>query len=104
MDEDKDRNPITTSALTEIMTYEIEEFIAVRESDDDVKTTTADLVELNAFLAATHAALPMVRTVAGLCMLANTACKLIERRRKVKKLPIGESVNKKGGRVYEIYE
>lgn len=71
--------------------YQVSSFTPVNEADDDKTTTQSDLDMLNNHLAACAAALPKVYTIGSLCMLSATVAKLIEVRRKVKKLPYGNS-------------
>lgn len=96
-----DNLPIT---ISDSMVYELEEFIPVREETSDKETTTYDLAVLNNHLAMHSAVLPYVRTIASLCALSASACKLIETRRKVKKLPFGDPSGKGSGRTFEILE
>lgn len=75
--------------------------VAVSLEDDDDATTKSDLAHINNHLAMNDAALKNVRSVVTMCALANTACKLIETRRKVKKLPFGTNANPTG-RTWEV--
>ena len=104
-EDDEDRVPVNSNfvPIIELSDYELEPFKAVEEPDDDKVTTTSDLGILNNHLAMCSAVLPNVRTVAGLCALSATVCKLIETRRKVKKLAYG-NLGDKGGRTFEVLE
>lgn len=83
--------------------YTLEPFSPISESDSDAATTQSDLAMLNNHLAMCSMALPSIRTVAGLCVLSTTVTKLIETRRKVKKLAYGDP-GSKGGRAFEVLE
>lgn len=78
-------------------------FLPVDEKSTDSETTTSDLNILNNHLEMCDLALPSVKTVAGLCMLSATVAKLIEVRRKVKKLDYGAR-NGSVGRTFEVLE
>ena len=77
-------------------------FVAISESDNDKATTESDLNILNNHLELCNAALPSVHSIVGLCMLSATVTKLIETRRKVKKLALGASSG--NSKVYEVLE
>ncbi len=77
-------------------------FVAITESDTDKLTTESDLNILNNHLELCNAALPSVHSIVGLCMLSTTVTKLIETRRKVKKLAYGSS--SASSKVYEVLE
>ena len=87
----------------EEINYELEAYQPILEQDNEQATTISDLSILNNHLAMCTAALPNIRTIGSLCMLSATVCKLIETRRKVKKLPFGDG-NKGAGRVFEVIE
>jgi hypothetical protein len=97
----KSRSKAIHEVLPAVITYELEAFEPVTEQDDDKTTTRSDLALLNNHLAYCNFALPAIRTVAGLCMLSNTVTKLIETRRKVKKLEYGKTPGKAGSD-YEV--
>jgi hypothetical protein len=86
-----------------LLDYELESFTAITEEDTDKQTTASDLAVLNNHLAMCSAVLPHVRTIDSLCSLSSTVCKLIETRRRVKKLQLGASDTNKG-RTFEILE
>lgn len=97
--------PEVLPALKDSLSYELEQFTPIREEDSDRNTTVSDLQLLNNHLSMCNAALPNVRTLAGLCVLSNTVCKLIETRRKVKKLSYGEpTASRSTQRAFEILE
>ena len=104
-EDDEDRAPVNSGfvPILELSEYSLEPFKPVEESDDDKTTTISDLVVLNNHLAMCSAVLPHVRTVTGLCALSATVCKLIETRRKVKKLAYG-NLGDKSGRTFEVLE
>lgn len=77
------------------------ETLPVTLEDDDDATTKSDLAHINNHLAMNDAALKNVRSVMTMCALANSACKLIETRRKVKKLPFGTNTAPTG-RTWEV--
>lgn len=81
-------------------TYLLEPFIPIREEDEDKATTVSDLAVLNNQLAIMDAIIPGIMTLDGMIQISNTMCKLVETRRKVKKLAYGESLVK-GGRVID---
>lgn len=83
--------------------YELEPFKPINEQDSDKEATVSDLALLNNHLAMCDAALSSVKTISGLCLLSATVCKLIETRRKVKKLSFGNSTPS-SGRVFEVIE
>lgn len=83
--------------------YPLEPFTPIGVNDTDHTTTESDLAILNNHLALCSMALPSIRTVAGLCVLSTTVTKLIEARRKVKKLAYGDS-NGKRGSAFEVIE
>lgn len=86
--------PLANDEVAPILTTD---FHVVSESDTDKITTQADLHLLNNMLGLCHAATFKVATIAGLCALSTTVCKLVETRRKVKKLAFGEP-GKSGGK------
>lgn len=110
MDDDEEEKGLITKGefiptLAEELNYELQPFKPVDEAADDEATTEADLSILNNHLAMCDGALPKVRTIAGLCALSATACKLIELRRKVKKLPLGVDATKDPKRrTFEVIE
>lgn len=67
------------------------------ECDDD-ETTSADLAMLNNHLMMNDLMLRNTRSIVSMCALAASACKLIELRRKVKKLQLGAATEKDSGR------
>lgn len=79
-------------------------FKAISADDDDETTTDSDLGILNNHLAMNQHALKNARSVMSICALANTACKLIETRRKVKKLAYGQGLNSRFSRAIEVLE
>jgi hypothetical protein len=83
--------------------YTLEAFTPIGVDAADHETTASDLAILNNHLALCSMALPSIRTVAGLCVLSTTVTKLIEARRKVKKLAYGDS-NGKRGSAFEVIE
>lgn len=85
-------------------TITLKDFTPVTEQDDDKTTTESDLDILNNRLAMHHAALPHIRTLAGLCMESSTVIKLIDYRRKVKKLAVGKPNEKGSGNTFEVLE
>ncbi len=94
--EDSDADRILP-ALADEITYNLKEFIPINEEDSDKDTTESDLNFLNNHLAICDGLLPHIKTLDGLCSLSNTVCKLIEVRRKVKKLEFG-SMKISGGK------
>lgn len=92
------------TTISQQMVYELEDFSPVREETSDKETTIYDLAVLNNHLAMHSAVLPYVRTIGSLCALSASACKLIETRRKVKKLPFGDPSGKGSGRTFEVLE
>lgn len=95
--------PTVTPQDMLILDYELEPFTPVSEEDSDKQTTASDLAILNNHLAMCSGALPHVRTVDSLCSLSSTVCKLIETRRRVKKLQLGDNGSSKG-RTFEVLE
>ena len=91
-------------SLVDASTYELEAFIPVTEADSDKDTTVADLAMLNNNLAVLNAALPEIRTIDSLCKIASTTAKLIETRRKVKKLDYGPKNDGSNKRTFEVIE
>lgn len=92
------------ATIQEICDYELEAFIPVSEPADDQETTRSDLAMLNNHLAMCNATLPYVRSLDGLCSLSSTVCKLIETRRRVKKLKLGDNGSKDSGKTFEVLE
>jgi len=86
-----------------VSNYELEQFTAIDEGHTEKETTVADLQHLNNHLAMCNGVLPQIKTIQSLCMISNTVCKLIETRRKVKKLPFGDPKGG-GGQTIEILE
>lgn len=87
----------------EIIDYTLEAFIPISETASDKETTESDLAQLNNHLAIFNGVLPHVRTIQGLVAVSGAVCKLIETRRKVKKLEYGAPV--KGSKSpYEVLE
>lgn len=82
----------------------LQPFQAIDEQSTDQQTTISDLAILNNHLAVCEAVIPRANTIAALCMLSATVCKLIETRRKVKKLAFGSNNNSSSGRVFEVVE
>ncbi len=82
--------------------YALEPFVPVNEQATDQETTASDLAMLNNHLAVCSMSLPHMRTIDGLCKLSITVAKLIETRRKVKKLKYGDTG--KQGPVWEVLE
>jgi len=78
------------NVLVPVGDYAMREFIAVEEDDTDKQTTIADVAILNNQLALCHAASFKINNLVALCALSNTVIKLIEARRKVKKLQYGD--------------
>lgn len=103
--EDKDTifNALYPILAERVDTYNIEPFIPIDIHDTEERTDVADLAVVNNFLAVCDKSLTYVRTIENLCSLSGTVLKLIEARRKVKKLPYGKEQTK-GGRVFEIVE
>lgn len=97
-------NPLTVEGALAKSNYELEAFTSIKETDDDRATTVSDLQILNNHLAVCNAILPGVMTIAGLCALSQVVCKLIETRRKVKKLSYGESAGSSKGKIFEVIE
>lgn len=93
--------PATISTLSD---YELERFIKIEDHHTDPETTKADLAILNNHLAMCEAVLPHVRTVSGLCALNTSVIRLLESRRKVKKLDYGKTSDDSKRRVFEIVE
>lgn len=76
--------------------YELNPFTSDITADSShEQTAVADVNQINNHLAVAHGLLPEITTIQGFCALSVTVCKLIEYRRKVKKLPFGEPA--KGG-------
>lgn len=106
MPKDYDAQPSNKTEILPAITeesYTLEQFTPVGVNDSDATTTESDLAILNNHLALCSMALPSIRTVAGLCVLSTTVTKLIETRRKVKKLAYGDP-GSKGGRAFEVLE
>lgn len=100
--EEKETDNLPTLYNPRLIT--LQPFKPVTETSDDRETTEADLNHLNNHLAICDAAIPKANTIASLCMLSNAVCKLIEVRRKVKKLGYGEPAKAGSGRVFEVLE
>lgn len=92
------------ATLEDICNYELEPFTPISEADDDTATTKSDLAQLNNHMAMADAMLPHVRSLDGLCKLSQNVCRLIETRRRVKKLKLGDSSNKETGKTFEILD
>jgi hypothetical protein len=90
--------------LTDNIPYVIPDFVPVTEEMSDRETTVNDLSELNTQLALLHYSIPQIKTFDTLLKVCNVTCKLIETRRKVKKLPFGEPTGKGNGRGFEVVE
>lgn len=99
-DETKELYPILAEKVTR---YEIKPFAPIDRHDTEDATSDSDLGVVNNFLAVCDASLLSVRTIENLCSLSNAVCKLIETRRKIKKLPFGQEPGGRG-RVFEIVE
>lgn len=86
-------------------TYELQPFVAdiTADSTHD-QTAVADVNQLNNHLATAHALLPEIKTIQGFCALSVTVCKLIETRRKVKKLPFGDNKVIAGSRGFTVLD
>lgn len=100
----------TTASISELLPaivhqqYIKEEFIPVKEEHTDQETTIADLRILNNHLALYEGLLPYLCTVDALCKVSLVVNKLIEMRRKVKKLKMGDYSNAVSGRTFEVID
>lgn len=88
--------------IIDVIDYPLEQFTAVTEEADDKETTISDLQILNNHMAMVNGILPHLRTADMLFKSAQTAIKLVEARRKVKKLEYGKQGTGKG--TFEILE
>lgn len=96
--------PKMTDHVPAVLDYELQGFLPVDEAAGDKETTIADLAALNNHMAMCNGVLPYVRSIESLCTLSNTVCKLIETRRKVKKLEFGVVSGKGSGRTFEVLD
>lgn len=84
-------------------THILEPFTPIDVHATDEETTISDLQVLNNNLVVCAALLPHVRTIPNFCNLAVAVTKLIEMRRKVKKLPFGKEKGE-NSRGFEVLE
>lgn len=99
-----DTFPKLTNQVPTVLDYNLEEFVPINEESSERETTIADLAALNNHMAVCNGVLPYVRSIESLCTLSNTVCKLIETRRKVKKLEFGAPNGKGSGRTFEVLD
>lgn len=104
MPKDDNSLPALSESKAPTLEVELKEFIPVEETDSDTQTTKSDLAQLNNHLAMCNASLPYVRSIDSLCRLSDTVCKLIEVRRKVKKLDYGSNNKGSSGRAFEVID
>lgn len=98
-------NPENLPAISsEQLGYELEAFKPVDEQASDKETTISDLALINNHLAVHNHFLPHVRTIKSLCAMSITVTKLIEMRRKVKKLQVGQPAGKGSGGIWEVQD
>lgn len=98
-------NPENLPAISrENLGYELEPFKPIDEQASDKETTISDLALINNHLAVHNHFLPHVRTIKSLCAMSITVTKLIEMRRKVKKLQLGQPNGKGGSGIWEVQD
>lgn len=85
-------------ATVEIKLDALYEVTPVSVECDDDTTTSADLAMINNHLMMNDLMLRNTRSIVSMCALAASACKLIELRRKVKKLQLGATPDRDAGR------
>jgi len=100
-----DESPVVVpfSVKDALGTHELEPFTPISLHSTDDETTASDLQVLNNNLVVCAALLPHVRTIPNFCALAITVTRLIETRRKVKKLPFGKEKGE-NSRGFEVLE